>query len=370
LGSQVRRIEYLNSLTAVFVDTHYRHRIHIALLNRTLKTHLDLIPKAIKAGHPMTGRNSKSKESTTIDYWQRVESALMRTQWACDNRHFSQAALIRRLMDLPLQSYLGCYKSESTIKSYLQGHLPKTDPKLIDRLMAAVAACFHVDAALFFDEALSKEAFLETIRAADRTPSKKLAALEAENQCLRKKLQQVISGLDRTGTGRRARFSWKAILSKPIVVMASVAGLLLGGALLWGFGGSQDPYPSRHAPEIASALLDGRDLLLNTPETPMQVAYGSQLCMEMRSPVYYASAFVADNGFYFNQEGRLLQVPNGDTPACTGIWPGIPDTFRSTPYQLFIVAAETRLPVTGDGDRRRTLPAGSYFGPIYIQRTQ
>jgi hypothetical protein len=317
----------------------------------------------------MTDHNASSTGSTS-GYWQRVETALMRTQWACDKRHFSQAVLIRRLKDLPLQAYLGSSKSESTIKSYLQGHLPKNDPTLIDRLMAAVAACFHVEADLFFDEALSKDAFLNTIRAAGRAPSKQLAALEAENQRLREKLHSLGSGLRQATASLPRRWSWRTVFSTPLVAMAGAVGLLLGGALLWGFGGGQDPYPPRHAPEIASALLDGRDLLLNTPETPMQVAYGSQLCVEMRSPIYYASAFVADNGFYFNQEGRLLQVPNGETPACTAIWPGIPDTFRPTPYQLFVVAAETRLPVSGDGDRLRALPAGSYFGPIYIQRTQ
>jgi hypothetical protein len=94
------------------------------------------------------------------------------------------------------------------------------------------------------------------------------------------------------------------------------------------------------------------------------------LCVEMAGPNYYASAFVADNGFYFNQEGRHLTVPNGDSAACTGVWPGIPEAFRATPYQLFIVVGEARLPVSGDGDRLRALPGPHYFGPIYIQRTK
>lgn len=308
-------------------------------------------------------------DASPIDYWERVETALTRTQWACDSRHLSQAALIRCLMDLPLKRYMGCHKSESTIKSYLQGNLPKTSPDLIDRLMVAVAACFQVEAELFFDKEIPRERFDEAVRRAGCAPAHKLAALEAENSALKEKLEALknpaATGVEPPSAGS----STHRMRTKPLVGLAAVLSLLLGGALLWGFGSPESPYPSRRAPEIASAFLDGRDLVLNTAETPMQVAYGSQLCVEMTAPHYYASAFVADNGFYFNQEGRLLLTPQGEEPACTGLWPGIPDTFRARPYQLFIVAAEARLPVSGDGDRLRSLPPGSYFGPIFIQRT-
>lgn len=319
----------------------------------------------------MTDTASKTAPAPSpVDYWERVETALTRTQWACDSRHLSQAAFIRRLMDLPLKTYMGCHKSESTIKSYLQGNLPKTSPDLIDRLMAAVAACFHVDIDLFFDKEISRERFSETVRRAGSAPARKLAALDAENSALKAKLQRLNVQLGRRVEDRATKFSLRHLRPRRIAPLVSVLTLLLGGALLWGFSGPENPYPPRQAPEIANALLDGRDLVLNTPETPMQVAYGSQLCVETTAPHYYASAFVGDNGFYFNQEGRLLSVPHGETPACTGVWPGIPDTFRATPYQLFIVVAEARLPVSGDGDRHQTLPEGSYFGPIYIQRTQ
>lgn len=305
-------------------------------------------------------------DPSPIDYWERVETALTRTQWACDSRHLSQAALIRCLIDLPLSSYMGCHKSESTIKSYLQGNLPKTSPELIDRLMAAVAVCFHVEADLFFDKTISRERFDEAVRGAEAAPAGKLSALKAENSALKREIQTLKSQADAKIPNRSTRLFHPRTLTS----LAAVLSLLLGGALLWGFGTAEPAYPPRRAPEIASAVLDGRDLVLNTPETPMQVAYGSQLCVEMTAPRHYASVFVADNGFYFNQEGRLLLTPRGEEPACTGVWPGIPDTFRATPYQLFIVAAETRLPISGDGDRLRALPEGSYFGPIYIQRTQ
>lgn len=308
-------------------------------------------------------------EPSPIAYWERVETALTRTQWALDSHHLSQAALIRRLTDLPLKDYMGCHKSESTIKSYLQGNLPKTSPDLIDGLMAAVAVCFQVEVDLFFDKEISRERFSETIRGAGCAPARKLAALEAENRALKEKLEKLKGRKDLGLRHAVAKFSMRRIRPKPLVGLGAILSLLLGGALLWGFGGPEAPYPPRRAAEITSALLDGRDLLLNTPETPMQVAYGSQLCVEMATPRYYASAFVADNGFYFNQEGRPLLVPHGEMPACTGVWPGIPGTFRATPYQLFIVTSEARLPVSGDGDRLERLPEGSYFGPIYIQRT-
>jgi hypothetical protein len=307
---------------------------------------------------------------STVEDWQRVETALQRIQWACDSRHLTQAALIRRLMDLPLQTYMGGHKSASTIKSYLQGNLPKNSPDLINRLVAAVAACLQLESALFFKPEISREAFCQAICRAEATSVRKLTALTTENGVLKAKVQQLSAQLEAVGGEKSARIHLKKRFSKRLVAVAGALSLLMGGALLWGFNSHPDPYPPREAPEIASALLDGRDLILNTPETPMQVAYGSQLCVAMKAPHYYASAFVADNGFYFNQEGRLLTVPDGNSPACTGIWPGIPDTFRATPYQLFIVVAEERLPVSGDSDRLRALPATDYFGPIYIQRTQ
>ncbi|MEJ2640407.1 MAG: hypothetical protein P8010_12605 [Desulfosarcinaceae bacterium] len=308
--------------------------------------------------------------SSAIEDWQRVETALQRIQWACDSRHLTQAALIRRLMDLPLQTYMGGHKSASTIKGYLQGNLPKNSPDLINGLVAAVAACFHLETELFFKPEISREAFCQAICRADHASVQKLAALKTENGVLKAKVNHLTAQLEAVAGERSARRHLKQRLSRRMVAVAGVLSLLLGGALLWGFNSHPDPYPPREAPEIASALLDGRDLVLNTPETPMQVAYGSQLCVEMTVPHYYVSAFVADNGFYFNQEGRLLTVPNGDSPACTGVWPGIPDAFRATPYQLFIVVAEERLPVSGDGDRLRALPGTHYFGPIYLQRTQ
>jgi hypothetical protein len=307
--------------------------------------------------------------SATED-WQRIETALERIQWACDSRHLTQAALIRRLMDLPLQKYVGSHKSASTIKSYLQGNLPKHSPDLIDQLAAAVAAIFHLETALFFDPEISREAFCQAICRADQASVRKLTALKTENDTLKAKVNALTAQLEKVAGEKKARSHLKKRLSKRIVAVVGVLSLLTGGALLWGFNPPQDPYPARRAPEIARAFLDGRDLMLNSPDTPMQVAYGSQLCVEMTGPHYYASAFVADNGFYFNQEGRLLAVPNGDSPACTGIWPGIPDAFRAAPYQLFIVVAKERLPVSGDGDRLRALPGDRYFGPIYIQRTQ
>lgn len=308
-------------------------------------------------------------EPSPIDYWERVETALRRTQWALDSHHLSQAALIRRLTDLPLKDYMGCHKSKSTIKSYLQGNLPKTSPDLIDGLMAAVAACFFVEADLFFDKKISRERFSEMIRTAGSAPARRLAALEAENSALKERLEKLKGHKDLGIRNAAAKFSIPRIRPKHLIGLAAAISLLLGGALLWGFGGPQAPYPPLRAAEITSAMLDGRDLLLNTPETPMQVAYGSQLCVEMAAPRYYASVFVADNGFYFNQEGRSLLAPHGEMPACTGVWPGIPDAFRATPYQLFIVVSESRLPVSGDGDRLKRLPKASYFGPIYIQRT-
>jgi hypothetical protein len=307
---------------------------------------------------------------SAVEDWQRIETALERIQWACDSRHLTQAALIRRLMDLPLQNYLGSHKSASTIKSYLQGNLPKNSPDLIDQLVRAVAAIFHLETVLFFNPEISREAFCQAICQADQAPVRKLTALKTENDMLKAKVEALTAQLAAIAGEKSACSHLKKRLSKRIVAVVGVLSLLTGGALLWGFNTPQDPYPARRAPEIASALLDGRDLMLNTPETPMQVAYGSQLCIEMTGPHYYASAFVADNGFYFNQEGRLLAVPNGDSPACTGIWPGIPDAFRAAAYQLFIVVAKERLPVSGDGDRLRALPGTHYFGPIHIQRTQ
>jgi hypothetical protein len=310
------------------------------------------------------------KAPSTIEDWQRVETALERIQWACDSRHLTQAALIRRLMDLPLQTYIGGHKSASTIKSYLQGNLPKNRPDIINRLVAAVAACFHLETELFFKPEVSREAFCQAICRADHGLVQKLAALKTENGRLKGKVNALTAQLAAAAGEKGARSHLEKRLSKRIVAIAGVLCLLVGGALLWGFDNPREPYPPRLAPEIAIARLDGRDLMLNTPETPMQVAYGSQLCVEMAASRYYASAFVADNGFYFNQEGRLLTDPNGESPACTGIWPGIPDAFRATPYQLFIVVADERLPVSGDGDRLRTLPGTHYFGPIHIQRTQ
>jgi hypothetical protein len=307
---------------------------------------------------------------SAVEDWQRIETALERIQWACDSRHFTQAALIRRLMDLPLDNYLGSPKSASTIKSYLQGNLPKNSPELIDQLVAAVAACFHLETALFFNQEISREAFCQAICRADQASARNLAALKTENDILKAKVKALTAQLEAVAGEKSAPCHLKKRLAKRIVAVVGVLSLLMGGALLWGSNSPHEAYPARRAPEIAKAFLDGRDLMLNSPETPMQVAYGSQLCIEMAGPHYYASAFVADNGFYFNQEGRLLAVPNDESPACTGIWPGIPDTFRAVPYQLFIVVAEERLPVSGDGDRLRALPRGHYFGPIYIQRTQ
>jgi hypothetical protein len=335
-------------------------------------------------GQRLTCENAIARAALT-------ETALQRIQWAYETLHFSQAAFIKRLIELPLSDFLGDQRSASTVKSYLQGNLPKGTPDLLEKLTEAVACFFNVPEADFYDSHLAKTEFCAKIRHVDGRQKQELQMLQTENEKLRTEIAALEEQLgtnpisapvvsppndDSTGGGIEPLPDEQVEGSKPKgsltpLLLVLIAGLILvGGIIGWGYSVKPQPYPPRSVAEIRYATIDGRDLRLNTPSTPMLVAYGSSLCLSLGNDTLFASAFIEDRGFFFNQEGRLLICPGDQGERCTGLWPGTADAFHKTPYKLYISVSPQRLPVTGDSDRREDLPPGDYFGPIYLQRRE
>lgn len=325
-----------------------------------------------------------------IDLCERVETAQCRLRWAYEALHLSQAGFIRLFIDLGLNDFLGEAKSASTIKAYLQGNIPKGAPELFDKLVLAAACFFNLDPADFYNKTLHRKEFQRRVLEVFQHHWSGHHELIAQNQSLKTRLAQLENQLLQPA----ATVSHEPCDTMPVaddlqqlpaksddlragrsfpVLAAIVLGfcaVLITAALVWQDATHTDPYPSRSAPEIKTATLDGRDLWLNSTATPMMVAYGSKLCVSLVSDGLYASVFMEDRGYYFNQEGRLLFHPVDQGEKCTGIWPGMPKTFHRTPYKLYILVSTEKLPVTGDSDRCSGLPPGSYFGPVYLQRTE
>jgi hypothetical protein len=333
---------------------------------------------------------SVANADNDVDLCELVDTAQCRLRWAYESLHLSQAGFIRLFIDLRLTDFLGEAKSASTIKAYLQGNIPKSAPELFDKLVLAAACFFNLDPADFFNTALHREEFQKRVLEVFQHHWAGYHELMAQNESLKTRLAHLENQLEQSAATLPHEPSETVTVAdgqprppaKPVtsragrafpVLAASVIGfcaVLITAALVWQGATRTDPYPPRSAPEIKTATLDGRDLWLNSAATPMMAAYGSKLCVSLASDGLYVSVFMEDRGYYFNQEGRVLFHPEDQGEQCTGIWPGMPETFHRTPYKLFILVSAERPPVTGNADRRTDLPPGSYFGPVYLQRTE
>ena len=324
------------------------------------------------------------KAENHIEFCKMVETAQQRVQWAYESLHLSQAGFIRLFIDLGLHGFLGELKSASTIKAYLQGNIPKSAPESFDNLIVAIACLFNLNPADFYDTALHRKDFNQKVLAmfshqavfqhgvVTKTDGddRSRAALPEEKRI--EPIQEKTGGRPDTDVAAAIAFPAKRRLSARSIglIVSAFCLIWFAASILTQGGGTTDPYPACQAPEVRTATLDGRDLWLNSAATPMLVAYGSKLCVVLASTDLHASVFVEDRGFYFNQEGRLLFQPSQSGERCTGIWPGLPDSFHKTTYKLYILTSKQKIPVTGDSDRLDNLPSGSYFGPVYLQRTE
>lgn len=301
-----------------------------------------------------------------------METALIRVRWAYETLHLSQAGFIRLFIDLGFTMNLGAVKSESTIKSYLQGNFPQGSPDLFYDLFDAFAIFFRIQPEDFFDDKLSRTEFIRKIRERLKDPGERIREIQYEN----KKLNDQLQAIDTTYHNRDksdptpVREHTKNRLQ--LFIIGLIFLLIFGRLVLFvnKTEGVAKKYPSQELSAIKDATLDGRDLWLNSAQTPMQAAYGSKLCVSLKQKGLHGSVYLEDRGFFYNQEGRAFISAEDTDKKCTGIWPGVPDAFVKTPYKLFIVVSESRIPITGDSDRLDSLPVESYFGPIYIQRQE
>lgn len=314
-------------------------------------------------------------------FWERADIARQRLQWAHESLHLSQAGFIRLFIDLGLDQFMGETKSASTIKAYLQGNVPKGSPEVFDRLVGAAALFFGIESEVFYSGELGRDELTQRVRRGFQNRLARLHELGLENQQLKYRLADLERNLESRvpqapilpAAPRTVPSPAPSTVGSSRFLFAAAAMLVLGllsGAFILSSSPSRPKYPARKATEILAAALDGRDLWLNSPATPMMTAYGSRLCLTLVDAGFYVSVFVEDRDYFFNQEGRLLFRPTDIGQRCTGIWPGHPDAFHKTLYRLYIVISAEKLPISGDSDRLRVLPPGSYYGPVYLQRME